>query len=121
VDTVMAGAKQVRVTQAMHLATGQGVQGYEIHMGVTTGDDCARPFAQVDGVAEGAISADGLVAGSYLHGVFAADGFRAAYLAGIGVPPSGLHYSARVDGVLDDLAAHLERHLDVTALLALAR
>ena len=59
--------------------------------------------------------------GSYLHGMFAGDAFRAAFLRQLGAVPSVLNYTARVEVVLDALAAHLERHLDVAGLLGLAR
>ena len=52
---------------------------------------------------------------------FAADGFRRAFLAGLGVAPGALGYGAEVERTLDGLAAHLEAHLDVGALLALGR
>ena len=121
VDTVMQPDKTLRRTGAIHAATGLAVSGYEIHIGVTEGPDRARPFAHVGGMAEGASSADGLVQGSYLHGLFAADAFRAAYVAALGAIPGCIAHAARVEQVLDDLAAHLETHLDVTGLLALAR
>src|SRR5580692_9913563 len=45
--------------------------GYEMHMGVTQGPDCTRPFARLlDGTPEGAMSADGRVVGTYVHGLF---------------------------------------------------
>lgn len=94
------------------------VSGYEIHMGHSTGPDCARPFAHLPHP-DGAISADGRVSGTYLHGLFGDDGFRAAWLARFGTP-SQPGYEARVDQVLDDLADHLESHLDVAGLLAVA-
>ncbi len=116
VETVMAPEKRLeRVTGA---ALGQAVTGYEIHMGRTTGPDCARPFAHLPGP-DGAVSRDGRIAGTYLHGLFADDGFRAAWLAQFGAP-SRPGYEAGVDQVLDDLAGHLESHLDVAGLLALA-
>ena len=50
-------------------------------MGVTEGADCARPFARLaDGTPEGAMSADGRVIGTYIHGLFADDRQRAAWL-----------------------------------------
>jgi adenosylcobyric acid synthase len=121
VDTVMTPDKRLTRTLAVHAASGLPVEGYEIHIGRTEGPDRTRPFAHAGGVPEGAVSADGLVAGTYLHGLFAADAFRAAFLAGLGAPPSGLAYAAGVQAVLDRLADHVETHLDVPGLLALAR
>ena len=121
VETVMTQAKRLTHTTARHCATGLGITGYEIHIGATHGPDCAHPFATVAGRAEGATSADGRISGSYLHGLFADDAFRAAWLAGLGAQASGRHYGAGVEAVLDALAAHLEAHLDVAGLLALAR
>jgi adenosylcobyric acid synthase len=117
----MRADKTLTRSEAVHLASGLTVRGYEIHIGVTQGPDSARPFALLSGRGEGAISADGLVEGSYLHGLFAADDFRAAYLGGLGVARSGIGYEAGVDAALDALAAHLEAHLDVPGLLGLAR
>ena len=55
--------------------------GYEMHMGVTEGPDRARPFARLaDGSAEGAVSPDGRVIGTYVHGLFADDRQSAAWL-----------------------------------------
>ena len=116
IQTEMAAEK--RLTRVQGRALGQEVTGYEIHMGRTSGPDCARPFAHIPR-ADGAISADGRVSGTYLHGLFADDGFRAAWLARLGVA-SAPGYAAGVQQALDDLAAHLEAHLDVDGLLALA-
>ena len=116
VETVMAPEK--RLERVTGTALGQRVTGYEIHMGRTTGPDCARPFAHLPGP-DGAISRDGRIAGTYLHGLFSDDGFRAAWLAQFGAP-SRPGYEAGVDQVLDDLADHLEAHLDVAGLLTLA-
>ena len=121
VTTTMTAEKRLTRITARHVATETPVTGYEIHKGVTTGADCARPFAEIDGRAEGAVSPDGRVAGSYLHGLFASDRFRAAFLAGLGAAPSELAYEATVEATLDALAAHLEAHLDLDRLFALAR
>ena len=67
--------------------------GYEMHMGVTRGADCARPFARLaDGSPEGAVSADGRVIGTYIHGLFADDRQRSAWLARLGAGPSVVAY-----------------------------
>lgn len=121
VTTEMTADKRLSRIAAVHAASGVSVGGYEIHIGRTTGPDCARPFAFVGGAPEGAMSADGRVTGSYLHGLFASDAFRRAFLARIGIAASGQSYGHRVDETLDALADHCERHLDVDGLLALAR
>ncbi|NUB46675.1 cobyric acid synthase [Fertoebacter nigrum] len=121
VETVMSPDKRLSRVSAVHAATGQPMQGYEIHIGRSAGPDCARPFAHVAGQPEGAMSPGGRVMGSYLHGMFAGDAFRTAFLAALGAAPAGLAYGAGVEAVLDRLAAHLETHLDVPGLLALAR
>ncbi|HWL56552.1 MAG TPA: cobyric acid synthase [Paracoccus sp. (in: a-proteobacteria)] len=117
VETVMAPEK--RLMRISGRALGVPVEGYEIHMGRTTGPDCGWPFAHIP-EADGAVSADGRVAGTYLHGLFAGDAFRAAWLGQLGIG-SALAYAPEVEGVLDDLARHLEIHLDLDRLFALAR
>ncbi|MFD2648616.1 cobyric acid synthase [Devosia albogilva] len=118
VDTVLAPVKELRLEAAHHAASGETISGYQMHMGVTSGADRDRPFAHVGEAPEGAVSADGRVAGTYLHGLFAADGFRRALLGGAAA--ADLAYEAGVDATLDALAAHLERHLDLDMLLTLA-
>ncbi|WP_102107855.1 cobyric acid synthase [Oceaniglobus roseus] len=120
VTTEMAPAKRLARTTALHPDSGTEVQGYEIHLGVTEGPDRARAWLTVDGRPEGAASADGRVRGCYLHGLFASDAFRTAFLGGLGAAPGTLFYESGVEETLDALADHLERHADVGALLALA-
>lgn len=121
VETRMTPDKHLTRVTATHVASNLPIDGYEIHIGRTHGPDCTRPFAQINGTPEGAISPNGRIIGSYLHGMFSDDAFRQAFLADFGAAPSSYGYSADVDTVLDALAAHLEQHLDVAGLLALAR
>ncbi|SMQ59412.1 adenosylcobyric acid synthase (glutamine-hydrolysing) [Devosia lucknowensis] len=118
VDTVLAPTKQLRLEAATHLATGEALEGYHMHMGVTSGPDAVRPFASVGDKPEGAISANGRVAGTYLHGLFSADGFRRAFLGNAASPD--LAFEAGIERVLDTLANHLETHIDIDRLLGLA-
>ncbi len=119
VRTVMRPRKHLSLTEARYLPTGDRVSGYEIHLGETDGPDRARAWLEVDGRSEGAASADGRVRGAYLHGLFASDNFRAAFLEDLG-GRSEIAYDAGVEETLDDLAAHLEAHLDLDLLLSLA-
>ncbi len=121
VATTLSPLKQLRHETATAVADGTPLAGYHMHMGETVGAGRARPFATVDGAPEGAVSADGRVVGTYLHGLFAADGFRRAFLRQNPDAGASLAYEHLVETTLDALAAHLERHLDLDALLALAR
>jgi adenosylcobyric acid synthase len=121
VETVLSGDKRLEpITGTSH--DGVSVAGYEMHMGVTQGADCARPFARLaDGTPEGAVSADGQVIGSYIHGIFGDDRQRAAWLARFAAGPAAIGYESLIDATLDRLAAHLARHIDLDRLLSLAR
>jgi adenosylcobyric acid synthase len=120
IATTLSNEKRL---EPVHGTTGDGAPfaGYEMHMGVTTGPDCARPFARLsDGSAEGAVSADGGVVGTYIHGLFADDRQRAAWLARFDGTAEIMH-DALIEQTLDALAAHLEAHIDLEHLLALTR
>jgi adenosylcobyric acid synthase len=96
--------------------------GYEMHMGLTDGPDRARPFAHLaDGAPDGAVSADGRVMGTYIHGLFADDRQRAAWLARLGAGKATISYEAQVEATLDRLAAHLTEYVNLDRLLALAQ
>ncbi|HEV7341489.1 MAG TPA: cobyric acid synthase [Sphingopyxis sp.] len=119
VETTVSPAKTLRHVTGS--ALGAALTGYEMHMGDTRGPGAARPFATLaDGASDGAISQNGRVIGSYLHGLFASPDLRRALLAGIGVAGGGRDYVADVDAALDDIAAELEGHVNLDALLAIA-
>jgi adenosylcobyric acid synthase len=122
VETVLAATKQLRLENAVAAHGGLPLSGYHMHMGVTAGPDASHPFARIGNQSEGAVSADGRVTGTYLHGLFSSDAFRADFLSRLGSRLTGdTRYEAGIDATLDALAAHLEAHLDLDALLALAR
>jgi len=121
VETVLKGPKVLEEARGTERRTGAAVAGYEMHMGRTEGADRARPMLELTGgVTDGAESADGRVAGCYLHGLFGADGFRAAYLRQLGGDGSELAYGVAVERALDAVADRLEATVDVDGLLAVA-
>ncbi len=120
VRTIMKPQKRLARSEARYLPTGDLVSGYEIHLGDTTGPDCDRAWLSLDGRGEGAASPDGRVMGCYLHGLFTADRFRTAFFAQSGMTVSAYDYAAGVESTLDALANHIEEHLDVEQLIALA-
>ncbi|WP_417679892.1 cobyric acid synthase [Pseudodonghicola sp.] len=120
VDTVMTGDKTVVEREGRALPGGERLSGYEIHLGRTEGPDRARGWLRIDGETEGAASPDGRVRGSYLHGMFSSDPFRAAFLAELGQRSSHA-YDDGVEATLEALADHLERYMDINELLRIAR
>jgi adenosylcobyric acid synthase len=121
VETTLTKEKRLEKVEGTTV-DGVPFAGYEMHMGLTEGPDRARPFARLaDGAAEGAMSASGHVIGTYVHGLFADDRQRSAWLQRFAPDGTAIAYDALVDATLDALAAHLEAHVDIDKLLKLAR
>jgi adenosylcobyric acid synthase len=120
ISTVMIADKSTRLVLGIHSATGTPVEGYEIHLGRSEGRDCQRPVVMIDGRPDGASTADGRVQGTYVHGLFTGDAFRKAWLAHLGIA-SSLAYASQIESALDALGDHLEAHLDIDAILSIAR
>jgi len=121
VDTILGETKRLVEAAGIELSTGTPVKGYEMHIGCTTGPELERPMLRLVSGTDGCISRDGRVAGCYLHGLFASDLFRRAFLEGLGADSGEVAYERQIDATLDALADHLERSLDLPALLAAAR
>lgn len=135
VETTFIGEKATHQAEAQILdapgwlgrLAGQTIQGYEIHMGRTS---AATPWLQITrqsghttALADGASAAHGQIWGCYLHGLFANDGLRHAWLASLGWQgggPNALPISPLV-AMLDRVADCLETHLDHARLDALTR
>ncbi len=122
VETVLGGDKRLEKSSGTLARSAASFDGYEIHLGRTTGPGAATPFLRfADGRPDGAVSPSGRIAGTYVHGLFSADSARAALLREIGAVPSSLSHAAEIEAALDGLAAHLERYMDIDRLLSLAR
>ena len=119
IETRLAPTKILRAV--VGTALGAPMRGYEMHMGETTGAGTERPFAAIDGRGEGAVSADGRIMGSYIHGALASAAVRRALLARLGATGGGQDYDATVDAALDNIAADIEHHVAVDALINVAR
>ncbi|MEQ8667128.1 MAG: cobyric acid synthase [Rhodospirillales bacterium] len=121
VETVIAGSKTLTEVDVVDVHHGTRGYGYEMHMGVTDGPDRERPWLSRRGEPEGARAADGRVYGSYVHGLFAADDFRRAFLGNLrSGRQEAAAYDAEVERTLDALARHLEQHADLDGLLVAA-
>jgi len=121
IETTLEPQKTLRNITATSVSFGDTITGYEIHMGHTTGPDTACPMLTINNKPDGATSANGLISGCYMHGLFTSDTFRRSYLKALGAPlEHSLDYNNSIDETLDRLAAHLEEYLDVDALFAVA-
>jgi adenosylcobyric acid synthase len=121
VETRLGGDKTLVEAAGRDRASGETVRGYEMHIGRTAGADCARPMLDLGGRPDGAVSKDGRVMGTYVHGLFAGDGFRHAFLNALRPRErSDVAYENLVEQVLDELADHLGRHLEAQRILDLA-
>ena len=121
VETIMKPEKQVRAVNARSQIFNAPLDGYEIHIGETTGPDCSRPTATINGVSDGAISTDGLVHGTYLHGYFDNGKFRKEWLNSVGIEASGEDQIVRVSEALDNIAFELEKLIDIDGMLVAAQ
>ncbi len=126
IETEIGAEKRLHDVETTETGSGSRITGYEMHMGCTTGPGLDRPWLSLaDGGGpsrpEGSVSADGRVMGTYLHGLFGSDSFRAHWLHQVGGRAAQLDFEARVEGALDALADHCETHLDLDALLRCAR
>jgi adenosylcobyric acid synthase len=121
IETVLTGDKRLVEAEGREFSTGQPVRGYEMHIGKTTGPGLARPMLEIAGHPDGAVSPNGLVMGCYLHGLFADDDYRRAFLSRLREGrPQAEAYEAKVEATLDALATHLEANCDLDAMLAIA-
>lgn len=123
------------------LFAGIQVEGYEIHMGITEFHSLQRPLAitrpkytaaakadapvmersvgQVEGRPEGHVTADGLVIGTYLHGVLHNDEFRTAWLneirraKGLPLREVQVYIDSVREQALNRLATTVREHIDM--------
>lgn len=117
VDTVLCADKTVRTVSGVSIADSQPFTGYEIHVGVTSGET-APLLKMADGRFDGAVSADGQIAGCYVHGLFARAEQRRHWLNGVS---NGIDHDMAVDAALDELAVELENVVAMDQMIAIAR
>lgn len=119
VRTVLKRQKQLRQVEAVAVAGGHRVRGYEIHHGETEASAEVKPVFMINGKPDGAAGKDGRVWGTYIHGVFDADDFRRHFLNAIrkrkNLKPLPVRtYDA--DIAFDKLAAVVRTHIDLKAV-----
>lgn len=120
VETVLGGDKHLVEVRGRSLVNGAAFRGFEMHVGVTRGT--MAPLLEMDdGRVDGAVSADGRVAGCYVHGLFAAAEQRAAWLALLGSASNHREHESVVDAALDEIARALEQSIVIDRLIAISK
>jgi adenosylcobyric acid synthase len=121
VSTTITATKRLAAVDGVSQPDEVPFRGYEMHVGETIGPGTARPLVRLSGGRhDGAVSADGRVAGAYIHGLFADDRQRARWVGLLGGSAREFSYEGVIEQTLDGLAEHLARHLDCDRLLELA-
>ena len=117
--TTLQPHKQLHNVQGKLAQTLESVQGYEIHAGISEGTGLNKPFAQLDdGRFDGAISTDGKIMASYLHGIFEMPEALSALLRWAGLrAPQAFDYHALREQNLERLADTLESQLDMVRIV----
>ena len=119
-QTTLEAEKQLRNTTGVLQIESAPVRGYEIHAGVSTGRALENPTAVLDGSrSDGAISDDGRIFGTYLHGIFEEPGACAALLKWAGLrEPQRIDYRAVREQAIERLADCVANHLNMSKLLS---
>lgn len=120
-ETVLGGSKTLVEVTGVDRSTGAPIHGYEMHIGKTSGLGLDSPMLDLPAGPDGAVTADGRIQGCYVHGLFASDGFRRAFLQRLGATrTANTSYDSVVDATLNKLGDHMEQHCDLDALLRIA-
>lgn len=124
IDTILEQDKTLTRTEARHRISGMKVSGYEIHHGQSRADDIPPALIGSNGQAMGACRGDGLLWGSYLHGLFDADGFRRWFIDRLrqrkGLKPLGTVQACYdLEPAFERLADAVRQSLDIPAIYRL--
>ncbi|MCU1778172.1 cobyric acid synthase [Pseudomonas sp. 14P_5.3_Bac1] len=117
-STTLEQEKQLRNVRGRLLLEDAEVSGYEIHAGVTAGSALSNAAVLLDdGRSDGALSEDGQILGTYLHGVFETPAACSALLRWAGLQDvQEVDYHALRERDIERLADLVEHHLDTELL-----
>ncbi|MEW5815593.1 MAG: cobyric acid synthase [Spirochaetota bacterium] len=123
-ETVFERKKLLKRVEARHLPSGLKVYGYEIHHGQIAKGKAAPCLVGIDGEVVGVSSPNGLVWGTYLHGVFDADGFRRWFIDFLRQrkslkPIGGITAVYDLESEFNRLAEEVRRSVDMAQIYSL--
>ena len=134
IETEMKSAKTLSRSSGTWLATGDPVEGYEIHMGITRSLSDMTPLIKVTkrngeriSESDGVVSEDGKKWGTYFHGLFNTTKFRCKFLQRLNPDYHPAEDNASASFIVqfrnqqyDLLADHFRAHLDLKKLAEIA-
>ncbi len=124
VETVLTSDKTLIKVSGIDVLSTEEVSGYEMHVGVTTVHESAvdvSPMLSLGDKDEGVSYNAGQISGCYLHGLFASDNFRSAFLSRIrNREASTVLFENEIETTLDELALHLEKSVDIDQILQIS-
>ncbi|MFD2207243.1 cobyric acid synthase [Kiloniella antarctica] len=124
VDTVLTSKKTLTKVSGIDHLSGEGVFGYEMHVGITTILSSAlhtTAMLNLEGIDDGVCTNGGRISGCYVHGLFSSDSYRSAFLSRIkNREASSVSFENEIDQTLDALAQHIEESVDIDQILILA-
>lgn len=120
-ETTLTTEKKLVEEDGKDHLTGSTIRGYHMHVGRSEGPALNRPFITLASGPDGAMSPDKRIMGGYLHGLFASDEFRYNFFNRFKLQNEKIdNFEYLVENTLDNLAKHMERHLDLDSLLEVA-
>ncbi len=116
--TTLTGSKKLLEESGSERLTDTQISGYHMHLGICEGPAMENPFTQLSSGPDGVLSRDRRIMGTYLHGLFANDKFRLNTINRFIKSKQKIeNFEQSVEAALDDLAAHMEEHLDLDGML----
>jgi len=117
ISTTLGAEKQLRNVEGRLCLAEVPITGYEIHAGETVGEGLKRPFCYLGDRPDGAISEDGQIMGTYVHGLFEQTETLTTLLRWAGVSQvEAIDYHALRERDIERLADLVEQHLDTETL-----
>ena len=117
IETTLEENKQLHNVNGTLISNGAEISGYEIHAGITTGSSLQNPLVQLGKHTDGAISDDGNIIGTYLHGLFESTDACQTLLNWAGLKDiTAEDYRQRREDDINRLADAVEKHIDMASI-----
>lgn len=117
--TCLTQKKQLTYVDGHLFIANTPLRGYEIHVGTTVGEASENPAVKIGSRLDGAVSTDGQIFGTYLHGLFDHKEACQAILkwAGMDAACTAIDIEERQQLGIELMADAIEQHISISKLL----